>query len=156
MELSRQYYINDLSGEGKLDELKVLLGQSYTQSEIDEALSNALAYSRLETADYLLSIGADITWGNYDGVYYSVHNGELEGLKYAISKGVDINANNGMPLNTSIITTANSKDIKLIKWILESGANINLLTKDSLSILERYGTDELKNLIKKVQQKADT
>ena len=84
--------------------------------------------------------------GNFDGVYYAVHNDELEGLKYSISKGVDINERQGMILNTSIMTATNTKSTNLIKWILDNGANPNLLTKSSREIVNRYGTEELKDL----------
>ena len=123
-----------------------------SQEEIDIALSNALAYSKTEMAEFLISIGADISWGNFDGVYYAVHNDELEGLKYSISKGVDINERQGMILNTSIMTATNTKSTNLVKWILDNGANPNLLSKDSKDIVDRYGTEELKELIKNATQ----
>lgn len=111
-------------------------------------MSNALAYSKIETAEYLISLGADISWGDFDGVYYAVHNDELEGLKYSISKGVDINVRQGMILNTSIMTATNTKKTNLVKWILDTGGNPNLLSNDSQEIMHRYGTEELKELIK--------
>lgn len=150
MELNRQSNIELLAGSrDKLEELKTLLDQSFTQLEIDIALENAIAYSQIDTANYLLTLGARFENYNYQGVYYAVHNNELEGLKYAISKGVDINVNEGMPLNTSIITSTNTKNITMIKWLLDNGAKTNFLTKDSLFIIDRYGTNELKDLIKK-------
>jgi hypothetical protein len=45
MEINRQLNIESLAGDGKLEELIVLLGQTYTQLEIDTALENAIAYS---------------------------------------------------------------------------------------------------------------
>ena len=152
MEESRSYNIERLAGDGILNELKHLLGSDFTQEEIDVALSNALAYSKTETADFLISIGADISWGNFDGVYYAVHNDELEGLKYSISKGVDINERLGMILNTSIMTATNTKSTNLVKWILDNGANPNFLSKSSKDIVDRYGTEELKELIKNATQ----
>jgi len=152
MEESRNYNIERLAGDGNLEELKHLLGSDFTQEEIDIALSNALAYSKTEMAEFLISIGADISWGNFDGVYYAVHNDELEGLKYSISKGVDINERQGMILNTSIMTATNTKSTNLVKWILDNGANPNLLSKDSKDIVDRYGTEELKELIKNATQ----
>mgnify|MGYP000241736071 FL=1 len=152
MEESRNYNIERLAGDGNLEELKHLLGSDFTQEEIDIALSNALAYSKTETAEFLISIGADISWGNFDGVYYAVHNDELEGLKYSISKGIDINERQGMILNTSIMTATNTKSTNLVKWILDNGANPNLLSKDSKDVVHRYGTEELKELIKNATQ----
>jgi len=152
MNESRNYNIESLAGDGKLSELKELLGTNYTQLEIDIAFGNAIAYSRLETADYLLSLGADFSNYDYNGVYYAVHNDEIEGLKYSISKGVDINIEKGILLNTSIMTSINTKNIELVKWLLESGADSKFLTKDSLELVNRYGVCELKELIKNATQ----
>ena len=148
MKLTRLDKIENLACEGKIVELRNLLKDNFSQVEIDTALVDALAYSQIDTAEYLLSLGADISAYDYGGLYYAVHNNELEGLKYSISKGIDINVNSGMPLNTSIFTSTNSGDIKIIKWLLENGANPKLLTGKSLRIAKRYGTDELRNLLR--------
>jgi ankyrin repeat protein len=145
---SRQTRIEILAGDGNIDDLKKILGPTYTQLEIDIALENAIAYSQIKTAEYLLSLGADISSHNYNGAYYAAHNNELEGLKFAIGNGVDINADDGMLLNTAIMTATNTKSIELIKWLFENGANPRLLTNQSLKIVADYGTSELKNLIK--------
>lgn len=139
--------IESLAGKGNLVELKKLLGANYSQLELDVALENAIAYSQLETAEYLCELGADFSNYNYNGVYYAAHNNEIEGLKYAISKGVDINVNSGMLLNVSIVTATNTKDIELIKWLLDNGANPEYLTIGSKELVERYGTEDLKKLI---------
>ena len=144
---SRQTQIELLAGEGNIEELQKLFESGYNQLEIDTALENAIAYSQIKTAEYLVSLGADLSNHNYQGAYYAVHNNELNGLKFAISKGVDINVNKGMLLNESIMTATNSKSIEMIKWLLDNGANPKLLSSQSLRLLEDYGTDELKNLI---------
>jgi uncharacterized protein len=145
---SRQTRIEILAGDGNIDDLKKVLESGHTQFEIDIALENAIAYSQIKIAEYLLSLGADITSHNCNGAYYAAHNNELEGLKFAVENGVDINVDNGMLLNTSIITATNTKDIKLIKWLFDNGANPKLLTTQSLKIVADFGTNELKNLIK--------
>jgi ankyrin repeat protein len=145
---SRQTQIELLAGNGNTDELKKLFVSGYTQLEIDTALENSIAYSQIKTADYLLSLGADFSNYNYQGTYYAVHNNELAGLKFAISKGVDININNGMLLNESVMTATNSKSVELIKWLLDNGANPKLLTKQSMKLADEYGTKELKSLLK--------
>jgi len=144
---SRQTQIELLAGEGNIEELQKLFESGYNQLEIDTALENAIAYSQIKTAEYLVSLGADLSNHNYQGAYYAVHNNELNGLKFAISKGVDINVNKGMLLNESIMTATNSKSIEMIKWLLDNGANPKLLSSQSLRLVEDYGTDELKNLI---------
>lgn len=117
--------------------------------DLDIALASATAYSQIETAEYLLSLGADFSNYDYQGIYYAVHNNEFEGLKFAIAKGVDININNGMLLRESIETATNSKNIDMVKWLLDNGANPGYLTKSSFDLVDRFGTEELKNLIKK-------
>jgi uncharacterized protein len=147
---SRHTQIEILAGDGNIDELQKIFELGHTQLEIDTALENAIAYSQTKTADYLLSLGADISNYTYQGVHYAVANDELEGLKFAISKGVDINVNNGMLINESIMTATNTKKIELVKWLLDNGANPKLLSKQSLRIVKEYGTDELKNLIENI------
>lgn len=148
MEKSRDYNIERLAGDGKKEELKELLGSDYTQNEIDIALSNALAYSQIETAKYLISLGADISWGNYDGVYYAIHNDEFEGLQFSVSQGVDVNVNNGMILNTCVMTAINTKDTKMLEWLILEGLDLKLLSSDMKHIAKRYGSRALKELLK--------
>ncbi|HMF70359.1 MAG TPA: hypothetical protein VK616_02735 [Flavitalea sp.] len=151
MKESRQHSIEVFAGDGNIEELKNLFELGYTQLEIDAALENAIAYSQINTAEYLLSLGADLSNYGYQGVYYAVHNNELEGLRFAITCGVDIDVNNGMPLNESIMTATNTKDNGLVQWLLDNGANPNLLTEESLRLVDRYGSDELKKIIKNAQ-----
>ena len=145
---NRQNQIEILAGDGNLTELRRIFDSGYSQLELDVALENAIAYSRIKTADYLLKLGADFSNYNYQGVYYSAHNNELNGMKYAIDNGVDINLNNGMLLKTAIVTFINTKDIEMIKWLLENGADTNYLAESSYNLIERYGTDELKKILK--------
>ena len=144
MEESRDYLIERLPGQGKLDELKELLEPNYTQEEINIALVNALAYSQIEIAEYLISLGADMSHWDYDGVYYAVHNNEIEGLKFSIEHGVNVNINNGQLLNTSIITAYNEKDTSILKWLLENDADTSLIENKTL---KAFGTVEINKLI---------
>lgn len=146
--LDREYQIERNAGWGNLEELKALLDFGYTQTEIDLALGSAIAYSRIEIAKYLISLGADISYQDYDGVYYSVHNNEIDGLKFAISLGIDVNLKNGILLNTGIFTANNTKDIEIVKILLENGADTNLITEKVLQVVERFGTPELKEILK--------
>jgi hypothetical protein len=145
----RKLRIGMCAGEGNINELKRLFDFEFNQAEINVALENAIAYSQIETAEYLLSLGADLSSNNYNGVYYAVHNDELEGLKFAIAKGVDINIGSGVLLNESIVTSTNVKSAHLTKWLLENGADLTLLSKLSIDLVDKYGNDELKSLIKK-------
>ena len=145
----REYLIERNAGWGNLDELKALFNSGYTQVEIDLALGSSIAYSRIEVAEYLVALGADVSFQDYDGVYYSVHNNEIEGFKFALSLGIDINLNNGLLLNTGVITAMNKKDIKIVNILLENGADKNLITKSTVKVLERFGEHELKTIFEK-------
>lgn len=153
MELNRQFLIENYARTGNLSELISILSNNYTQLELDVALENAIAYSRIETANYLISIGASFSNYDYQGVYYAVHNNELEGLKFVIQNGVDININNGMIINTSILTSINNKSTELLEWVLANGTNPNLITKQNLSLVSRSDYIKLKEIINNVLQK---
>jgi hypothetical protein len=153
MEESRISKIEVLAGDGNLTGLKKLLENGYSQLEIDVALENAIAYSQIGIADYLLSLGADFSNYDYQGAYYAAHNNELEGLKFAISKGVDINIRNGMLLNVGMETAQNTKSNQLVEWLISNGANTSLLTKKTIDSAMKWGNEELKALIRNAQQK---
>lgn len=146
MESTRQTQIEILSGEGNLSELTSLLGNKYTQLEIDIALENAIAYSQIKMAKHLLMLDANFSNYDYQGVYYAVHNNEIEGLKFAIENGVDIDINEGMIINTSILTCINNESNEIIKWIINKGANLSLLTTENINLVRRYGNSELIDL----------
>jgi len=146
---SRITQIEDLSKDGHLEALRQILEPAGTQYEYDVALIVALAYSHLTIAEYLLSRGADISFANYDGVYWTVQNNELASLQFALSKGVDINFSNGILIKTAVEMTINEKDITLITWMLENGADAALLCSSSLNNIKQYGTAELKHLLER-------
>lgn len=145
MKESREYLIERLPSWGRLEELKKNLEPKHTQEEIDIALTSALAYSQIAVAKYLLSLGADISYNNYNGVYYSVHNNEIEGLKFAIKQGVDVNINQGELLNTAVISAYNTKESTILIYLLESGADPQFLTKETL---EFFVTGQIEEILK--------
>ena len=147
MEESRNYLIERLCDLGKLEELKELLEPDHTQEELNIGLGIAIAYSQIEVAEYLIDLGADISHGDYDGVYYAVHNNEIEALKFSIKKGVNVNINNGQLLNTSIITAFNTKDTSILKWLLKNGADTSLVDKKTLKAFRTKEINELFKLI---------
>lgn len=153
MKLSRQYHIENFAGGGKLEELVSILSEGCTQLDLDVALENAVAYSQIEIAEYLLSKGANFSNYDYQGTYYAVHNNEIEGLKFVIQNGVDINVNNGMIINTSILTSINNKNTDLLIWILQNGGNPQLLSKQNLQTAYHSDYQNLKELLDTALQK---
>lgn len=147
MEETTHQKIETLACSGNLAELKLALSSGYSQLDLDVALECAIAYSYIEMAEFLLELGADFSNYNFQGVYYAVHNDEIGGLQFAIAKGVDINVNQGMLLNTSIMTATNTKSIEMVAWLLENGADLSLLTEQSRWLADTYGSEELKQLL---------
>lgn len=153
MEESRIHKIEVFAGDGNIAELKKLFEPGYTQLEIDVALENAVAYSQIQTAEYLLLLGADFSNYDYQGTYYAVHNNELEGLKFAISNGVDINIRNGVLLNTAIETARNTMNTEIVEYLINNGANTSLMTKQTIDLAMKWGNEELKAIIRAEQWK---
>lgn len=144
---NRMHRIEDYAGNGQTVALQQLFAYGYSQAEIDTALENAIAYSQLETAEFLISLGADLLGNECNGVYYAVHNNELAGLQFAVANGVDINVAGGLLLNTTVETACNTKDIQIIRWLLNNGADKSLLTQRSIDLAARWGRSDLKALI---------
>lgn len=142
---NRETQIEILAGDGNLNELKRIFDSGYSQLELDIALENAIAYSRIKTAEYLLELGADFSNYDYQGTYYAVHNNEIEGLKFAIERGVNVNINEGQLLNTAIVTVYNTKDPTTLYYLLEKGADLKFLSK---KIMDAFGNSEIKEIIK--------
>ena len=143
---SRETQIEILAGDGNLTELKKIFDSGYSQLELDVALENAIAYSRIKMAEYLIELGADFSNYDYQGTYYAVHNNQLEGLKFAIERGVNVNINEGQLLNTAIVTVYNTKDPTTLNYLLEKGADLKFLSK---KIMDAFGNSEIKEIIKK-------
>ncbi|MDN5214732.1 hypothetical protein QQ020_21820 [Fulvivirgaceae bacterium BMA12] len=146
--MDRRTQIEESAGNGKIEELRELLEPTHSQLELDVALENAIAYSRINVAKYLLNLGANFANYNYQGVYYAVHNNEIEGLKFSVSHGVDINILDGLLINTSIETAMNTGDCQILKWLLSNGANPKLISQESKRIAKRHGTLELQQIVK--------
>ncbi|WP_271785393.1 hypothetical protein [Aquimarina algiphila] len=146
---SRETQIEILAGDGNLTELKRIFDSGYSQLELDIALENAIAYSRIKMAEYLLELGADFSNYDYQGTYYAVHNNELEGLKFAIERGVNVNTNEGQLLNTAIVTVYNTKDPTTLNYLLEKGADLKFLSK---KIMDAFENSEIKEIKKNATQ----
>ena len=144
MEDSRETQIEILSGEGKLSELKELLGSEYNQKEIDIALDSAISYSKVDVANYLLDIGANFSEDQWESTINCVVNNQIEGLEIALKHGLNINHNKGVLLNEAIVTAYNEKDTKVLRFLIENGANKTLIKND---ILNSFQTDEILNLV---------
>ncbi len=153
MEASRISQIEVLAGDGDLEGLRQLLEPAGTQEEYNTALIIALAYSKIPVAAYALSKGADISCDGYDGVYHAVSNNELTSLQFAINQGVDINIKDGMLINAAIEMSINAKDLTLITWMLENGADTALLSSGFIAMAKEYGSEALINLLKQYGSK---
>lgn len=51
-----------------------------------------------------------------------------------------------MLLNCCVQTALNTKELVMFKWLLDNGADLNLLTENSKQLIKRYGNEEFKKL----------
>ncbi len=135
--------IEDAVDSGNLDAVKEVFSTECAQAELDHALEVAIAYSHTDIADFLIEKGADISANGHQGIYFAAFNGELDGVKYALTKGVDINAQNGLILNTAIETALNSQDLSFVEWVLSHGADASLVNEKNSGLLKDGGFPEL-------------
>ena len=68
---SRISRIEDAASEGNLSNLKEILETGFRQIEIDAGLVCAVAYSHVEVGEYLLCLGADLSYDNNSAAYYA-------------------------------------------------------------------------------------
>ena len=143
----RDFNLELFSGDGELTKLKEMLSDKYTQLDIDNALINAVAYGKKEVADYLISLGADISYGDMKVFIMRFITMSWKALNMQFQKELIINVNDGMILNAAIYTTIQKKCTELLNWIVENKASIELLTQDSKDLLQKYGTKRQQELI---------
>lgn len=148
MEQDRKYQIELFSGDGELEEIKELFTDGCTQTELNIALMNAIAYSQIAVAEYVLDMGAEWGYLEYESIYYAVHNNELEGLKFAIARGVDINVKRGLILNTCIYISVYHDNLEMINWVLANGAQLKYLRTEPIKIINEHRSEELKSIFK--------
>ena len=98
------------------------------QESLNQAFSCAIAYSHLELAEYLLAQGAELTWGDNESLRCAVSNGEVGGTQFCLSRGIDVNVENGMVLGEAAI----SMPPKFLIWLLAQGAEVNIAEGQAL------------------------
>ena len=94
----------------------------------DLGLINASCNGDLEIIKYLVSLGADIHADNDSAIAYTSRNGHLEVVKYLISVGEDIHVEN----NYAITYASENGHLEVIKNLVSIGAKYQ--TDDAYAI----------------------
>ena len=87
----------------------------------EDALRFSAAQGRLEVVKYLISCGANIHANNDQAFRFSAENGHLEVVKVLIESGADIHTYDDYALRWSAIYGY----LEIVKVLIESGANIH-------------------------------
>ena len=142
-------YQNDIefvASENDISKVKEIIEAGANQDTLNAGLSCAVAYAHVELADYLIEQGANLTHSNYDPLYWACHNDNEQAIKYVLSKGIDININDGM----IIWLCADRMSSEFIQWLLENGADPSVRNGEVLIQTAEYGDiDVLKILLEK-------
>lgn len=109
------------AANGDVALVKTFLLQSVTQDHLNEAFSCAVGYGHTEIADTLSSHGASFEAWDYDAVYWACHNGNETGIRYALSRGVDINVRDGMILSMCVCSMMPD----FVRWLITQGAHVD-------------------------------
>jgi ankyrin repeat protein len=120
--VDKTFEMENAAIDNDLEKVIEIVREGVDQKVKDAGLSSAVAYSNLTIAEYLVNHGADIEWGEYDPLYWACHNGEFEGIKFVLDKGVDINVRNGLILTMGVV----GLNAEALQWIIDRGADVNI------------------------------
>jgi ankyrin repeat protein len=98
-----------------------LVAAGLDEDSLNQALSCAVAYSHLHLAEYLMTEGAQLAWGDYDPLHHALENGQIAATKFCLAHGIDINVQDGM----IICLAASSMPPNFVAWLIKQGADVN-------------------------------
>ena len=114
-------------------------------TNIDHALISACANGNLEFVKYLVSHGANIHAQN-DRILISVcENGHLEVVKYLIDLGVNINAR----YDFAVRMASYNGHLEVVKYLVISGADIHAKHDYAIRMASEYGHLEVFKFLKR-------
>ena len=92
------------ASDGDEDAVRALMAAGLDDDSLNQALSCAVAYSHLHVAEYLMVEGAQLTWGNHDPLRCAVENGEIAATIFCLAHGININVQDGMVICIAAIS----------------------------------------------------
>ena len=126
--------------------------------ELNEKLVNAVENTKLVNLIKLINEGADPkAKDGFDNpiIFKAVENGNLQIVKLLITAGADIKARESMNQDNLChhilrIGNTNEEHIKIIKYLIDKGLDVNALNKDKEKPLDNFTTIPNNNEIAKI------
>ena len=114
-----------MCAEGKLEEIKAVLGSS--KPEIDEffLLETAAEYGQLEVLEYLYSRNGFL-YHSYLMVHFATRNGHLEVLKWLDAHGVNV-CN-----QYELCIAAQHGHLEIVEWLISKGVDPHAYRNDTI------------------------
>ena len=105
------------------------------KEKLNKAFLKAASNGELEEIKYLISKGADIHFMNDEALVWAAENGHLDIVKYLVEQGLNIHAK-----NEALIYAAHLGRLDIVKYLVNQGANIFANNNDALnsSIISNY------------------
>ncbi len=116
------------------------------------------SYGRYESSNDILELlvdgGADINavhgYGNITALMGVARNGNIDGVKFLVEKGADINIKDEYGA-TALLYAADKGHADIVKYLISKGADVHLRTKNgktALSLAIKYKNDEVIKILK--------
>ena len=108
---------------------------TYTQDELNDNFKRASKDGDLEKVKYLVSVGADIHADNDYSIRIASERGHLEVIKFLVSVGADINSYN----EYCVSWASYNGHLDVVKFLTSVGANIHSYDDESIRWASRNG-----------------
>lgn len=108
------------AADGNMNMLEYLLSQKISKERIDDAFLATISEGRLDTADYLRSMGADINAKDGIAVVSAARNNCFKSISYLYSLGIVVSNEN---LTRALLTTVWKSRCAMLKLLVALGAN---------------------------------
>ena len=134
--------------------LRIVLGGSANQDEINQALLDSAAGGNAKIVQYALLRGASLNarLGNGDSpLMLATQSGSIVTVKLLLINGIDVNARNKSG-RTALIWAVYENEPEIAQLLIDAGADVNLRDDKGETALElayRFKDEELVRILKK-------
>ncbi len=110
-------------------------------------------YGIIRSTKYLIQIGAEIDCfipsNGFTPLLTAVSSGNIDIVKYLLSKGANINAKDIMACN-ALITASSKGNIEMVKFLVEKGIDIHAVMDGGYNARDMAKGREVKKYLKKI------
>lgn len=142
-----------------LEATKLLLHKGADPNAYGDGNVLALHNAPLEVTQLLVSKGADVNKIGYEEctpIMYEVYMNNMDNVEFLLSVGADVNYQRNLDGYTSLHWAAQKSDLKMIKLLLDSGAQTEIKNTNgqtAMDLAKQRGDDEVLELLQKAGSK---